>query len=167
MNLPIEFTTTLKPDKLTIFYRKARMKQTLVLMATIIPVTLLALYLFNSQEGSDFPWQAYLLPVIMIAVLWLAMSYFITGFLVKKQFEANPSLGSVRAYVLNLDTISHFSELDNGEFSWKLVAATTVSDQLISITMKNGSAHLIDPADLDTGQLRDAKALLVEKGLLK
>lgn len=165
MNLPIEFTTTIKPEKLTAFYRKARWKQSLWLVLVVIVATLAAFYAIG-EEGETANWMAYLIPMVVLLLFWFLLSYFMTSFMVKKQFENNPSLGAVCAYALSYDTLSHYSELANGEFSWELVAMASITNEQIVITMKNSAVHLIDPDDLDEEQLKGIKSLLTEKGLL-
>lgn len=166
MTLPIEFTTTVKVDQLIGYQRKARLLQTLKLFIFIIPLAILILWLSKTADNEAFSLAVYIVPILLFLAIWLVMIYFLNSRTVKKQFETNPSLGAVSAYVITLDTISNFSELSNGELSWKLVRKVEMTDQYITLRLQNGSFYMIDPNDLEKEQLEDLKALFIEKGFL-
>lgn len=165
MDLPIEFTTTIKPEKLTAFYRKQRMPALIGVTAVILVSIAIVVFLGKDQLFGNASLLAVLIPVVMIGLLWIGILYWLSGAAVKKMMESTPGIKSIRAFSLTLDSISHFSEFSNGELSWVLVASAKMDKDLIVIQLVHGGNYLIDPEDLTQEQREDFRALLVEKGL--
>lgn len=166
MDLPIEFTTTIKVEKLTTFYRKQRTPALAAFASMLIVAVALLVFLGQGKIFGNISMLAILIPVVTIGLIWIGLLYWLSGAAVKKMMENTPGIKSIRAFSFTLDSISHFSEFSNGELSWALVSAAKMDDNLITLDLVSGGHYLIDPDDLTAEQREDFRALLVEKGFI-
>lgn len=167
MNLPIEFTTTLKEEKLISYHRRQALRRFGLMVLFLIPLVAMVA-IFTREDGQAFPYDpttllTYAIPLGLILLIWLILTYFMSAANVRRLAKIDPSLLSVRAFVINAETISHYGEASSGEFRWSLLRGASVGKDYVTLQLHNNSFFLIDPADLEEQQLRDLKKLLIEK----